>query len=389
MTFDFDTPIDRSGTHTVKWDGVAQKFGRADVQPLWIADMDFASPPCVVEALTARARHPIYGYTLYPASPLEALAGWCERRHCWSLNPDCVLPVSGVLAALSAAVQACTSVGDAVIVPPPVYPGFFSAVEAYGRRVLHNPLRETDGHYTIDFAGLETRAEQGAKALLLCNPHNPVGRAWNADELTELLRIARRHRLTIISDEVHGDLALPGSRYVPLASVAQPDDALITLLSPSKTFNLQGLGLAVLAASRDDLRQAIRATLDRLHLTDCNPFAIAAAEAAWREGGAWLDALLAYLGDTRDMVAAWLRNHLPTVHVTPAEATYLLWLDFRGLSLDDDALRDFLVNRCKLGMNPGTDFGPGGSGHARLNIGAPRQNIEGALASMLRDTPQR
>lgn len=382
MTFDFDTPIDRTGTHTVKWDGVAQKFGRADVQPLWIADMDFASPPCVVEALQQRVCHPLYGYTSYPASLRGALAGWCARRHHWQLDPDHVMPVPGVLAALSATVQACTNAGDAVIVQPPVYPGFFSAVEACGRRVLHNPLRETGDRYTIDFAQLETCAAQGARALLLCNPHNPVGRAWNADELAELLRIARRHRLAIISDEVHGDLALPGSRYVPLASVAQPDDALITLFSPSKTFNLQGLGLAMLAASRDDLRQAVRTMLDRLHLTDCNPFAIAAAEAAWREGDAWLDALLAYLGDTRDMVATWLRDHLPAVHVAPAEATYLLWLDFRGLGMDDATLRDLLVNRCKLGMNPGSDFGPGGSGHARLNIGTPRRDIEAALASM-------
>lgn len=382
MTFDFDTPIDRTGTHTVKWGGVTQKFGRADVQPLWIADMDFASPPCVVEAIQARANHPIYGYTQYPPSLREALVAWCARRHQWQLDADHLIPVPGVLAALSAAVEACTRPGDAVIVQPPVYPGFFTAVESSGRRLLHNPLHEADGRYTIDFAGLETCARQGARALLLCNPHNPVGRTWNADELAELLRLARRHQMTIISDEVHGDLALPGASYCPLARIAKADDTVITLLSPSKTFNLQGLGLAMLAAPRDDLRQGIRATLDRLHLTDCNPFAIAAAEAAWHEGDAWLDALLAYLGDTRDVVASYLRDHLPTVHVSPADAMYLLWLDFRALNLGDDALRDFLVNQCKLGMNPGTDFGPGGSGHARLNIGAPRRAIEAALKAI-------
>ena len=382
MSFDFDHPIDRSGTHATKLDGRAQKFGTTDVMPLWIADMDFAAPPCVVEALQERARHPIYGYTQYPASLFDTLIGWCARRHRWALTREAIVPVNGVLASLSAALQAVTVPGDAVIVQPPVYGGFFHATSASGRKLVFNPLRERDGRYTMDFAQLEQCAKDGARALLLCNPHNPVGRAWNEGELTELLQLARRHELAIISDEVHGDLALPGARHIPLATLARADDRIISVVSPSKSFNLQGLALSVLVASRPDLRAAVARKVDELHLDGANPFAIAAAEAAWSRGDAWLDALLAYLAGTRDFVAERLRAHLPALRLQPAEAGYLLWLDCRALGLDDTALRDFFVQRCKLGLNPGSDFGPGGSGFMRMNIGTPRRNVGAALESV-------
>lgn len=382
MTFDFDQPIDRHGTHAVKFDGRRQKFGSNAVNPLWIADMDFAAPACASEAVIARARHPIYGYTQYPESLYQSLLDWCRRRHRWQVERAWLVPAAGVLASLSAAVQACTAVGDAVIVQPPVYHGFFRAVQDSGRRLLHNPLRETDGRYAMDFAQLEQLARNGARALLLCNPHNPVGRAWHPDELANVLRIARKHDLTIISDEVHGDLALPGASHHPMGSVAQADDRLITLLSPSKTFNLQGLGLAVMVAPRPDQREALQHTVANLHLGDANPFAIAAGEAAWRGGGPWLDALLAYLAGTRDFVADYLRTRIPAIRLAPPEAGYLLWLDCRALGLDDAALRDFFIHRCQLGLNPGIDFGPGGSGFMRMNIGTPRRNVEAALAAI-------
>ncbi|MBD8871590.1 PatB family C-S lyase [Rhodanobacter sp. DHB23] len=379
MSFDFDQPIDRLGSHALKFDGRRQKFGSDEVNPLWVADMDFAAPPCVVETLRERALHPIYGYTQYPESLQQALIGWCMRRYRWHVERDWLVPASGVLAALSAAVQACTAAGDAVIVQPPVYPGLFRAVEDSGRRLLHNPLRETGDRYTMDLAQLEQQARDGARALLLCNPHNPVGRAWMPDELGEVLRIARRHGLTVIADEVHGDLALPGAGYCPLGSLTQADDRVIALLSPGKTFNLQGLGLSMLVASRDDLRVALRRTVVAAHLADANPFDVAAAEAAWREGDAWLDALKLYLGGTRDFVADHTRTRIPSIRLAPAEAGYLLWLDCRALGMDDTALRDFFIRRCKLGLNPGIDFGPGGSGFMRMNIGTPRRNVEAAL----------
>jgi cystathionine beta-lyase len=382
MTFDFDQPVDRSGTHALKFDGRMQKFGCDAITPLWIADMDFAVPACVSDAVVARARHPLYGYTQYPESLLQALVDWCMRRHRWRVEREWLVPASGVLASLSAAMQACTVMGDAVIVQPPVYHGFFRAVQDNGRRLLHNPLRETGGRYAMDLAQLKQLARDSARALLLCNPHNPVGRAWTPDELDAMLRIARRHNLTIIADEVHGDLALPGASHHPLLDLAQADDRIIALLSPSKTFNLQGLGLSVMAAPRADLRDAMRRAVAALHLGDANPFAVTAAEAAWRGGDSWLDALLAYLAGTRDFVADYLRTRIPPIHLMPPEAGYLLWLDCRALGLDDAALRDFFVHRCKLGLNPGTDFGPGGSGFMRMNIGTPRGNVQAALEAI-------
>lgn len=379
MSFDFDQSIDRRGTHALKFDGRLQKFGNAEVNPLWVADMDFAVPPSVSEAVIARAQHPVYGYTQYPESLYQSLVDWCMRRHRWRIEREWPVPASGVLASLSAAVQACTSAGDGVIVQPPVYHGFFRAVEACGRRLLHNPLRETDGRYTMDLAQLKQCARSGARALMLCNPHNPVGRAWTPDELEGVLGIARRHDLTIIADEVHGDLALHGASHHPLGSLAQADDRIITVLSPSKTFNLQGLGLSVMASPHPDLRTSLRNAVTTLHLADANPFAAAAGEAAWRHGGPWLDALLAYLADTRDFVADRLHTRIPSIRLVPPEAGYLLWLDCRALGMDDDMLRDFFIHRCKLGLNPGTDFGLGGSGFMRMNIGTPRRNVEAAL----------
>lgn len=379
VIFDFDQPIDRSHTHTVKLDGRMQKFGTADVAPLWIADMDFAAPPCVVEALQQRAQHPIYGYTGYPASLSDALVGWCARRHRWTVAREAIVPVNGVLASLSAALQAVTSPGDAVIVQPPVYNGFFHATAACGRRLVFNPLRESDGRYAMDFAQLEQCAKDGARALLLCNPHNPVGRAWSEAELAELLQLARRHGLVVISDEVHGDLALPGARHIPLATLARTDDRIVSVVSPSKTFNLQGLALSVLVASRPGLRAAVARKVDDLHLGGADPFAVAAAQAAWSHGDAWLDALLAYLAGTRGLVAERLRTRVPSIRLQPPEAGYLLWLDCRALGMDDASLRDFFVRRCKLGLNPGTDYGPGGSGFMRMNIGTPRRNVGAAL----------
>jgi cystathionine beta-lyase len=231
----------------------------------------------------------------------------------------------------------------------------------------------------MDLAGLEQCARQGARALLLCNPHNPVGRAWTRDELDAVLAIARRHELAIVSDEVHGDLALPGATHLPLGALARADDRVVALASPSKTFNLQGLAQAMLVVPRRDLHDAVAQQLEAAQLTSAAPFAIAAAEAAWRDGDAWLDALLAYLANTCDFVADRLRARIPSIRLVPPEAGYLLWLDCRALGMDDAALRDFFVHRCKLGLNPGIDFGPGGSCFMRMNIGTPRRNVEAAL----------
>ena len=385
MKFDFDRILPRAGTHAVKWDGRRGYFGTEDVLPLWVADMDFAAPEAVTRALAQRAAHPIYGYTLLPDSVFEALIGWMQNRHGWTVERDWVLLVPGVVPSLHAAVLAFAEAGEGVIVQPPVYFPFFSSVTTPGRRVIENPLRLLDGRYEMDFAHLERcAAEPDARLLLFCSPHNPVGRVWREDELREILRIARAHDLVVLSDEIHHDLIYPGQRHTPLACLAGAGDALVTAVAPSKTFNIPGLGLSALVVPDPVLREKLRRAFDLLHVTGANPFSLAAFEAAYRDGAPWLDALRAYLADTRDMATAYLAEHAPGIRPIAPEGTYLLWLDCRELcrarGLDDAGLKRFFIDQARVGMNPGAVFGTGGSGFMRLNLGAPRAVVMEALA---------
>lgn len=380
MSFDFDQTISREGTASVKYDGRIAYFGTADVTPLWVADMDFAAPPAVTAALAARAAHPIYGYTRYPDSLYDALIVWLRQRHGWPVEREWIVMCPGVVPSLHAAVMAFAQPGEGVIVQPPVYFPFFSAVTSSARRLIENPLRLTDGRYRIDFEHLEQCAAAGAKLLLLCSPHNPVGRVWQRDELAEILRIARRHKLVVLSDEIHADLVYPDRHHTVLATLADESDNLITAVAPSKTFNIPGLGLSCLVIPDPELRAAIGAVFTTLHVSASNPFSIVAFEAAYRDGGAWLDALMAYLQTTRDFVLDYARRHLPGIRPIAPEGTYLVWLDCRGMQLSDAALRDFFIRQARLGMNPGTVFGTGGSGFMRLNLASPRHVIAEALA---------
>lgn len=379
MSLDFDQTIPREGTASVKHDGRAAYFGTADVTPLWVADMDFAAPPAVTAALVARAAHPIYGYTRYPDSLYDALIVWMQQRHGWSVEREWIIMCPGVVPSLHAAVMAFAQAGEGVIVQPPVYFPFFSAVTSSARRLIENPLRLIDGRYQIDFEHLEHCAANGAKLLLLCSPHNPVGRVWQHDELSEILRIARQHKLVVLSDEIHADLVYPGQQHTPLAILADASDSVISAVAPSKSFNIPGLGLSCLIIPNPEQRSAMSKVFASLHVSASNPFSIVAFEAAYREGGAWLDALMAYLQTTRDFVLDYAHRYLPGIQPVAPQGTYLIWLDCRGLQLDDKALRDFFVHQAKLGMNPGIVFGTGGSGFMRLNLASPWQVIAAAL----------
>lgn len=378
MTFDFDCVIGREDTASVKWDARQSQFGRADVQPLWVADMDFAAPDEVTQALVARAAHPVYGYSLYPDALFEALADWLQTRHGWTIERDWVLWAPGVVPSLFAAVQAFTQPGEWVIVQPPVYHPFFSAVADTGRRLIENPLRIEDGRYRLDLDHLEQCAGQ-ARLLLLCSPHNPVGRVWEAGELEAVLAIARRHGLVVLSDEIHHDLVYPGQRHRLLATLADEPTDIVTAVAPSKTFNIPGLGLSALIVPNSAHRAALNRVFGQLHVSASNPFSTAAFIAAYRHGGPWMDALMAYLAGTRDYVLDFVDQRLPGIRAIRPEGTYLIWLDCRGLGLDDAALQAFFVNKARVGMSPGALFGTGGSGFMRLNIGAPRAVIAEAL----------
>jgi len=385
LSFDFSRDISRSGSASLKYDGRQNMFGAAEVIPLWVADMDFPAPPAVTAALAARAAHPIYGYTIYPDSLYQALIHWLRQRHGWEVQREWIVMCPGVVPTLHAAVMAYAGTGGSVIVQPPVYFPFFSAVTSTGGQLLFNPLHLENGRYTIDFDHLEQCAAK-ARLLLLCSPHNPVGRVWSKSELERLLRIAEKHDLIVFSDEIHADLVYPESKHCTLSLLAGNSPNIVTAVAPSKTFNIPGLNLSALIVPDQERRTAIARAFDTMHVSASNPFSIVAFEAAYREGAAWLDELLIYLRDTRDFVDEYLTTHLPEIRLIQPEGTYLLWLDCRTLGValgkTDAQLKHFFVHEAHVGMSPGTLFGESGSGFMRMNIGAPRHVIAAALENI-------
>ena len=386
MKFDFDKVIAREGTGSVKYDGRKQYFGTDDVIPLWVADADFAIPDCVTRALQQRAQHPVYGYTIHPESLYQSIIEWFERRHQWKIERDWILMAPGVVPSLFAAVQAFAKEGEGVIVQSPVYLPFYSSVTTNNRKLIINPLREINGRYEMDVDHLEHCAAQGAKLLILCTPHNPVGRVWSEAELQEVLRISRKYDLTILSDDIHCDLTYHGVKHTMLGRLAQPGDKIITAIAPNKTFNIAGLGLSAIIIPDAEQRNAIKKIFESLHVSNANPFSIVAFEAAYREGDAWLDALMHYLKSSRDFVADYLAEHEPRIKFVKPEATYLLWLDCKELGKTDAQLREFFIKDCKVGMNSGTIFGENGSGFMRMNIGTPKSLIHEALKNISNQT---
>ncbi len=363
-------------------------FGREDVTPLWVADMDFAVPPAITQALIARANQPIYGYTQYPESLYKSVIDWLKQRHGWQVEREWIVMCPGVVPSIYAAIKALTQPEDGVIVQPPVYFPFFSAVKDTGRRLIENPLKLENGHYTMDFAHLEMCAAK-AKLLILCSPHNPVGRVWKTDELERLHEIASKYDLTIFSDEIHADLIYPEFKHQVLANLPSSQnidnpnfEKTITAVAPSKTFNIAGLNLSALIIPNASKRKAITQAFADSAISATNPFSIVAFEAAYREGADWLDEMLNYLKDTRDFVAKYLTSYLPQIKLIPAQGTYLLWLDCRAVGMTDAELKHFFVHNVGIGLSQGIQFGEAGSGFMRMNIATPRQTIQTALESL-------
>lgn len=371
---DFDKIINRIGTSSLKYDARKAYFGTENIIPLWVADMDFSAPKAVTKALIQRASHPIYGYTLYPDSLFIAMQNWFQQRHNWSIEKKSILMCPGVVPSMHAAVEALSEIGDSIIVQPPIYPPFFSAVTETGRKLIENPLKLEDGIYQIDFDHLEQCAASGAKLLLLCSPHNPVGRVWEKEELEGILDIARRYQLTIISDEIHADLIYPKYKHIPLATLAD-DVSIVTAVSPSKTFNIPGLGLSCLVTDNREHWKAIKKVLDGWHVSASNPFSVTAFEAVYTDGESWLDELMNYLDETRRQVVNYFDEQMPKIKVINSQGTYLLWLDCREMKLDDEKLKTFFIEQAKVGMSSGISFGDIGSGFMRMNIAAPRSVI--------------
>jgi cystathionine beta-lyase len=378
----FDAQMNRLNTNSVKWDGRVSAFGSEDVLPLWVADGDFAVAPAIQQALIARAKHPIYGYTRHPHELTGLLIRWQAQRHGWTIEPEWLMTMPGVVPTLYAAVKALTKEGDAVIIQPPVYTPFFSAVTDNNRRLLINSLKQVNGRYEMDFDHLEDCAKQGAKLLLLCSPHNPVGRVWTRDELNKLIDISNRYDMVIVSDEIHADLVFAPHKHTPLVSLDDLSDKLVTIFAPGKTFNIPGLGMAFMVASDPELRAKLSYEFKTLHIESLNPFSLTAITAAYAQGADWVDGLLPYLAETQQQVVEFIHSKLPQIKVQPSEGTFLMWLDFRALRLDNKVLQAFLVEQAKVGLSAGTLYGQAGSGFMRLNIAAPRALVIQALTQI-------
>ncbi|MBI2869955.1 MAG: putative C-S lyase [Chloroflexi bacterium] len=381
MRYDFDSICDRTRTDCVKWDGAAAIFGCDDIIPLWVADMDFPAAQPIIEALDRRAAHGVYGYTRPGPGVVAAVVERMQRRFNWKIEPEWVVFTPGVIPALHTAVRAFTHPGDEVILQPPVYYPFYPAVKSSGCQVACNPLRRVNGRYEMDFENLEAcfTIEYGlrtltgrARAIILCNPHNPVGRVWRPEELARLGEIMLRRGVLVIADEIHCELLFRGQRHTPFASLSEAfAQNCVVCMAPSKTFNLAGLGISSIIIPNRRLRQQFTSAGSGI-MPPPNLFGYTALEAAYRHGDEWLEQLLDYLQGNLDYTLSYFAERIPRIKVSPPEGTYLVWLDCRGLGLDDRALRDFMREKARVGFDDGYIFGPGGSGFQRMNIACPR-----------------
>ncbi|KPU43607.1 cystathionine beta-lyase PatB [Oxobacter pfennigii] len=373
MKYDFDKVIQRQGTSSLKWDYAGERFGNKDLLPLWVADMDFESPEPVVDAVKKRASHGIYGYTGRSMSCHESIINWMKKRHGWGIKMDWLTYTPGVVPALSIAILAFTNPGDKIIVQTPVYYPFFSVIKNNGRQILDNELKLVDGKYTMDFDDLEEKIDSSVKMLILCSPHNPVGRVWSKEELKRLAKICVEKDIIIISDEIHSDIIFKGSRHIPIAALSEEiADRTITCIAPSKTFNIAGLSASVAIISNKGLKKNFDNIVEGLGIASGNVFGITAMEAAYTHGEEWLSELLNYLEDNMNYVKEYIDENIPEIKVDKVEGTYLLWLNCKGLNLSQDELKKFMYGTAGVALNDGTTFGKSGEGYMRMNIGCPR-----------------
>lgn len=389
MPGDFNLPVDRWESNSVKWDlfpkflkpGMADIGDKKTILPMWIADMDFQIPRPVIDALAERAAHGVFGYADRTESYDAAVVQWMESRHGWDIRPEMICPVIGVVPALHLIVREFTRPGDKIIIQPPVYPPFFEIVTANDRRLALNPLIYEHGAYRMDFDALERQAKApDVKLAILCSPHNPVGRVWTREELARFGKICLANDVLVAADEIHGDLVLEGHRFVPFASL---DDAFadrsITCTAPTKTFNIASLMVANTLISNREYRKRFVRMARSAGWFGINAFGLTACETAYRCGDPWLSRVLSVIGANFDYLYAFLAREIPGIIPTRAQGTYLAWLDCNGLSVAPDALDRFMLEKAGLFLNSGPTFGPGGEGFVRMNLGCPRATVEAAL----------
>jgi cystathionine beta-lyase len=385
VKYNFDQQRNRYHTDSIKWDEVGSIFGTADLLPMWVADMDFAAAEPILKALHQRIDHGVFGYTVAGAGVRQAVIDRMKSKYGWEVKPEWLIFTPGIVSGLSFAVKAYTKVGDHVVIQSPVYHPFMDATVNNGCQIVNSQLRLNGSRYEMDYDSFQQAFEpqngnpSRTSLYILCSPHNPVGRVWSREELMRAGQIAISHGAIVISDEIHGELVFRGAQHVPFASISEEfAQNSVVFIAPSKTFNLAGLAASVAIIPNEKLRQQYQLAASGF-MGGVNTLGLTALEAAFREGDEWLEQLLVYLEDNVQFTLDYLAQHIPEVKAVKPEGTYLMWLDFTSLGMDDSRLRDWMRYKVKLGLNDGITFGPGGEGHQRINVACPRALLHEAL----------
>jgi cystathionine beta-lyase len=383
--WNFDEPAGREGTDCIKYDRREETFGVKDIIPMWVADMDFNTPDFVVESLQKRLDHQIYGYSFRSSEYFQSMISWIKTRHNWTVEKEWISFSPGIVPALNFCTLAFTQPGDSIIVQPPVYFPFFSAAESHGRNLIYNRLTESEGKWNMDYNSLIAGIDSKTKMIIISNPHNPVGRVWTPEELNNLADICLKNNILIISDEIHCDLVLPGFTHTPMASLSEKiAENTVTLIAPSKTFNLAGLSTSSVIIKNPVLRKSFNRIVDNLHVGNGNIFGNTASIAAYTKGHKWLDALLDYIDNNIEFVKDYCGKMIPEIIPVQPEATYMIWLNCRRFDMSGKDLQNFFVHKAGVGMNEGSTFGPGGEGFMRMNLGTTHQTVMKAMEQIER-----
>lgn len=382
--FNFDLIVDRKGTNSLKTEKLKERYGNGDLIPLWVADMDFLSPPQIAEAIIERAKHGIFGYTFAPQEYYDSIKNWLERRHNWQIDQEWLSFIPGVVKGIAFITECFTSENDTIVIQPPIYPPFKSVPTMHQRKVVTNPLVLKNGRYEMDFEQLKDIIRTtNPKIFILCNPHNPGGRVWNQEDLIELSEICHDNNVLVISDEIHADLALYGNKHIPFASVSEKAaQNSITLMAPSKTFNIAGIISSFSIIPNKEIRDKFHSYLTKSELSEAHIFACTATTAAYNYGDAWLDGMKQYLEQNIDFVDKYCKQNIPQIKVMKPDASFLIWLDCRSLNLSQKELEHLFINNAHLALNSGSTFGIEGEGFMRMNIGCPLSILEKAMSNL-------
>ncbi|WP_342505827.1 MalY/PatB family protein [Sporosarcina sp. FSL K6-2383] len=376
----FEKVIERRETRSVKWDMMEKIYNiedASDILPMWVADMDFAAPEAVIQAMKERLDHPVFGYSYACEGCKNAVRTWLSERHEWETKNEWMLFHQGVVPAIASVVETFTTAGDGILVTSPVYPPFFQIPQRQQRNIVECVMLEENGAYSIDFEEFEKCLQQNVKLFILCNPHNPGGIVWKESELKEMLRLCTKYDVLILADEIHADLVFPGHKHIPLVTLAGEEaDRIITCVAPTKTFNIAGVQAALMIATDEGVREKLTLNAMAHGQMDLSPFAAAALTAAYKEGGPWLDELLEIISSNMDYVIHELTSAISGLKIAKPHGTYLLWIDYRGTGLTEDEMMDRLLNKGKLALEPGTKYGEAGRGFLRMNVATPRSLVE-------------